>query len=991
MKFLSTALLLLSTVACVEGKKNPHGFDPGFLKAMNQGAKKVGYLKEVTNYERKQFWKKLLTKAKPASEAQSLRSKAKSKETSDGSKSEGSKKSERKLEQNYGQYGGQQNYQNNANNNQNQNGDAYQGYNYGDGNSYYYAGNNQQQDAAEQEENYNYDAESHNYNGNYNYGDNDAQYNYNGGMNAQQYYNQQYYEGQDEQGIDWTNMGFDMTQYSLKYTGCSAVKTYNSERAEDGWSDSVLSTKRFALFRLCPTNNCNRYSVNGCGRNYGEYVLEMDAFLEGVVEFNRQRYWHYCHFCRRCNGLESYGERMSELSEDQMDYYEQMQAEAEAYYESQQEQYQQENQDYAQENAANYNYYYNQNGNEGNGGNNQYNYQANNNGDAQDGDDAAADENNYAQNGDGYWKNGNFYYNNQYQRNNNNGGNNNNANNNDNNGGNGRRVRKLMVPDLKVKRQMRELYNNYYNPNGGGNQNAQYYYYQQKKQEQYADEDGGMSYEDYQEYMQNMNENMYNPYYWDEDLYGEWDDDWSETWLAFNWQVLPYCSESEVTTCQNAEETCGDYDDDYDENAENEDGMGGFSACTQIDDNIYLGPHCNADGYTITLGVYADEYCDEYIGDQVNIYEVLGYDIDEEFDFFPQECVTCEEGGEEREFASFMEANQDFDNYEEWLDSRWEEYIEYVEEQYQENMGEEQAQYYYQQAQYYQAQNFQDGDQENYYYANGHQQQQGGGNYYYGNAQQQQQYAQYGGQQYQNQQMAEQYGNYGAQVLNQGMNFYYNRGAAGDWITNEQYDAENWAEEQEEQYGDYYYYKKQQQSFAKSGVADVCGALYTYSAKCNKHLTQNNNNYGQDNMFDYSYGSSNQELNEETVCNFIDNLQTQKYDEWGDVVLDQSQIKTGYVIDFAGTNWRDVDQVKAQAEKSGVTVGQAVGLAITMAACLVMAVWACCLHSTLARKNIPWRPKRGKLTEPTDINRQNSGIVMGRSRSGMSGKNAPLI
>jgi hypothetical protein len=142
-------------------------------------------------------------------------------------------------------------------------------------------------------------------------------------------------------------------------------------------------------------------------------------------------------------------------------------------------------------------------------------------------------------------------------------------------------------------------------------------------------------------------------------------------------------------------------------------------------------------------------------------------------------------------------------------------------------------------------------------------------------------------------------------------------------------------------------------------------------------------------VFVLSLQSSSQEANEETVCNFIDNLQTQKYDEYGEIVLDP--YKNGYSIDFLGTNWRDPDQVKAQAEKAGVTVGQAVGLSITMAACLVMGVWACCLHSTLARKNIPWRPKRGKNTDPTDINRQSSGIVLGRSQSGMSTKETPLI
>lgn len=137
--------------------------------------------------------------------------------------------------------------------------------------------------------------------------------------------------------------------------------------------------------------------------------------------------------------------------------------------------------------------------------------------------------------------------------------------------------------------------------------------------------------------------------------------------------------------------------------------------------------------------------------------------------------------------------------------------------------------------------------------------------------------------------------------------------------------------------------------------------------------------------------SSNQEENEEQVCNFIDNLQTQKYDEYGEIIMDGSQ-GSKYSIDFVHTNWRDPNQVKAQAEKTGVTAGQAVGLALTMAACLVMGIWACCLHSTLARKNIPWRPKRGKnLTEPTDISRQHSGIVMGRSRSNMSAKAAPLL
>ena len=586
MKIISAALLLLGSGVGVDGAKNPHGFDPKFLKAMTQGAKSSPFLKDVTVHERKAFWRNLLTKAKPASETEYVRK--------DGRKLE--RDEERKLEENnYANYANA----NNGNYNQNANGNYNQ-------NNYQQNGNDNQQ---------------YNYNGEYNYGDNQQQYNYNG-ANAEQYYDEAYADGQANDqysGVDWQNLGFDMKQYSLKYTGCSAVKTFDSNMAAAGY-DSVLSTKRFALFRLCPSNNCNKYSVNGCGRNYGEYVLEMDTFLEGVVEFNRQRYWHYCHFCRRCNGLETYGEKMSELSEEEMEFYEQMQAEAEEYYEAQQEQYEQENQDYANENAANYDYY------------NAYN---NNNANAANGDDAVNGNNQYYNNANG--QNGQNY---------NNG---NNANYNANNGG--RKVRKLKVPKTKKqlagiramyeKRKLEDAQDGNYNQNANANynQNAQAAYYQYKKQQQ-AD-NGEVNYEDYEEYQEQMNNNMYNNFYWDESVYGEWDEDWSESWLAFNWQVLPYCSESELAACADADTMCEGYDEDFEEDA---DAMGGFSACTQIDEGLYIGPHCNSDGFTITLGVYSDQYCDKFIGNEVSLYDVLGYDLADDFDFFPQECVTCEEG-----------------------------------------------------------------------------------------------------------------------------------------------------------------------------------------------------------------------------------------------------------------------------------------------------------------------------------------------------------
>lgn len=298
---------------------------------------------------------------------------------------------------------------------------------------------------------------------------------------------------------------------------------------------------------------------------------------------------------------------MSELSEQEMEFYEQMQAEAEEYYEAQQEQYEQENQDYANENAANYDYYnaYNNNANANGNGNDQYYNNAN------------------GQNGQNY-NNGN-----------------NGQNNNNNNGG--RKVRKLQVPKtkkqlagLRALQEARKLENA---QDADNYQNAQAAYYQYMKQQQA--ENGEIDYEDYEQYQEEMNNNMYNSFYWDESVYGEWDEDWSESWLAFNWQVLPYCSASELAACADADNMCEGYDEDFEQDA---DAMGGFSACTQIDEGLYIGPHCNSDGFTITLGVYSDQYCDKYIGNEVSLYDVLGYDIADDFDFFPQECVTCEEG-----------------------------------------------------------------------------------------------------------------------------------------------------------------------------------------------------------------------------------------------------------------------------------------------------------------------------------------------------------
>jgi heme exporter protein D len=178
--------------------------------------------------------------------------------------------------------------------------------------------------------------------------------------------------------------------------------------------------------------------------------------------------------------------------------------------------------------------------------------------------------------------------------------------------------------------------------------------------------------------------------------------------------------------------------------------------------------------------------------------------------------------------------------------------------------------------------------------------------------------------------------------------------------------------------------------------------LYQYAGKCNKHLTAveynyagyvANNNYAyQNQMQDASaayaayannewkqmFQSENQAQNENAVCSFIEALDSNTYDENGEIAV-------------TGSSWSNPAawNKNLTAESRAMQGGMKAALVITALAAAAMALVACVLHSVLARKNIPWKPRRSKGEDLTDIARQNSGITMGRSRSGPG--NNPLL
>jgi len=81
----------------------------------------------------------------------------------------------------------------------------------------------------------------------------------------------------------------DLTSYEIQFEKCQFVRAYNDELAAEG-GDTVLGTNRFVIFKLCPVGT-------SCEYNYGEYLVEMDEFLQYTVEYKQEVQEQMCEAC----------------------------------------------------------------------------------------------------------------------------------------------------------------------------------------------------------------------------------------------------------------------------------------------------------------------------------------------------------------------------------------------------------------------------------------------------------------------------------------------------------------------------------------------------------------------------------------------------------------------------------------------------------------------------------------------------------------------
>jgi len=84
----------------------------------------------------------------------------------------------------------------------------------------------------------------------------------------------------------------DLAGYEIKFEKCQFVKSYDDELAQDEDSTSVMSTKRFAVFRLCPAETCG-----SCNEGFGEYVVDLDNYVTAASESMVQDRENMCEQC----------------------------------------------------------------------------------------------------------------------------------------------------------------------------------------------------------------------------------------------------------------------------------------------------------------------------------------------------------------------------------------------------------------------------------------------------------------------------------------------------------------------------------------------------------------------------------------------------------------------------------------------------------------------------------------------------------------------
>jgi len=81
---------------------------------------------------------------------------------------------------------------------------------------------------------------------------------------------------------------------SLKFQGCYHTQQWNDEA--NGEDDLRISTAKLVRFRLCPSDSCSISNAAGCSAGYGDYVIDMETYLQAYLEAVQQDQEYNCKY-----------------------------------------------------------------------------------------------------------------------------------------------------------------------------------------------------------------------------------------------------------------------------------------------------------------------------------------------------------------------------------------------------------------------------------------------------------------------------------------------------------------------------------------------------------------------------------------------------------------------------------------------------------------------------------------------------------------------